>query len=324
MNFAAVIAHGALIIMTLFTLVACGGGGGGGGSVVGVGIESVSDEVQNGELSIGITDAELEDVTAVWVTFTGVTLKPQDGESLEFDLEPDVEVNLLTLNDGTYMPLLEAQSVPAGSYNWIRLHVAAAEDGSIADAFVETIGGGMEELEIPSALQNGLRLVSGFTVLAGQHTELVLDWDLKKALVYPGSGGAWKLRPALRITDLAVYGRIEGAVAPGLFGAGQDCNYDATLDSGNAVYAYEGDVSEPDDIDGVSGDPYATAMVKFDAGANEYRYAFEFMKVGEYTLAFTCQAANDSPADEDAIDFTVLEDTVRVLDDQTTQAPSFE
>jgi hypothetical protein len=228
------------------------------------------------------------------------------------------------------MPLLEAQSVPAGSYNWIRLHVAAAEDGSIADAFVETRVGGMEELEIPSALQNGLRLVSGFTVLAGQHTQLVLDWDLKKALVYPGSGGAWKLRPALRITDLAVFGRIEGAVAPGLFGAGQNCNYDATLDSGNAVYAYEdvvsveGFVSVPDDIDGDSGDPYATAVVKFDADANEYRYAFEFMSVGGYTLAFTCQAANDSPDDDDTIDFTVLADTVRVLDDQTTQAPIFE
>jgi hypothetical protein len=323
MNFTAVIAHGAFVIMTLLTLVACGGGGGSGGGVA-VGIESVSDGVQNGQLSIGITDAELEDVTAVWVTFIGVTLKPQDGEQLEFDLDPAVEVNLLTLSHGTYMPLLEAQSVPAGRYNWIRLHVAAAEDGSIADAFVLTMGGGMEELEIPSALQNGLRLVSGFTVLAGQHTQLVLDWDLKKALVYPGSGGAWKLRPALRITDLAVYGRIEGAVAPGLFGSGQDCNYDATLDSGNAVYAYEGDVSEPDDIDGVSGDPYATAMVKFDAGANEYRYAFEFMKVGEYTLAFTCQAANDSPDVDNIIDFTVLAETVTVVDDQTTQAPRFE
>ncbi len=322
MNFTAVIAQGAFVTMALLTLVACGGGSGGG---VAVGIESA----QNGQLSVGITDAELEDVTAVWVTFTAVTLKPQDGDQLEFDLDPAVEVNLLTLSDGTYMPLLEAESVPAGRYNWIRLHVAAAEDGSIADAFVKTKVGGMEELEIPSALQNGLRLVSGFTVLAGQHTRLVIDWDLKKALVYPGSGGAWKLRPALRITDLAIFGRIEGAVAPGLFDSGLDCNYDATLDSGNAVYAYErvvseGFVSVPDDIDGDAGDPYATAMVKFDADANEYRYAFEFMKVGEYTLAFTCQAANDSPENDDTIDFTVLANAVTVVDDQTTQAPRFE
>ncbi len=96
------------------------------------------------------------------------------------------------------------------------------------------------------------------------------------------------------------------------------------------VYAYEdvvsveGFVSVPDDIDGDSGDPYATAVVKFDADANEYRYAFEFMSVGGYTLAFTCQAANDPPDDDDTIDFTVLADTVRVLDDQTTQAPIFE
>ena len=323
MNFTAVSAHGAFVIMALLTLVACGGGSG-SSSGVAVGIESVSEGVQNGELSVGITDAELEDVTAVWVTFTAVTLKPQDGDQLEFDLDPDVKVDLLTLSDGTYMPLLEAQSVPAGSYNWIRLHVDAAEDGSIADSFVETIGGGMEELEIPSALQNGLRLVSGFTVLADQHTELVLDWDLKKALIYPGSGGAWKLRPALRITDLAVFGRIEGAVAPALFDSSQNCNYDASLDSGNAVYAYVGDVSDVDDIDGDPGDPYATAVVKFDADENEYRYAFEFMSVGDYTLAFTCQAANDSPDDDDAIDFTVLADTVTVLDDQTTQAPRFE
>ena len=89
MNFTAVIAHSAFVIIALTTLVACSGGGGGSSSGVAVGIESVSDGVQNGQLSVGITDAELEDVTAVWVTFTDVTLKPQDGDQLAFDLDPD-------------------------------------------------------------------------------------------------------------------------------------------------------------------------------------------------------------------------------------------
>ena len=187
-------------------------------------------------------------------------------------------------------------------------------------------------------------------MLANQRTDFMIDWDLKKALVMPRNGrGVWKLRPALRITDLAVYGRIEGTVANTLFDLTDRCAYDSSQDEGNAVYAFrvpEGAASladrfdavmvddiDDDDIDGEN--PYATTAVKLD-GAGNYSYAFEYVGLGDYKLAFTCEATRDEAdfddtdvtldpdgelsVDGDPVDFTIFADPVTVTDGQTAVA----
>ena len=73
-------------------------------------------------------------------------------------------------------------------------------------------------------------------------------------------------------------------------------------DGGNAMYLYAGSVV-PDDRGGAGAEPVAVAPVTQDRGACTFRYRFDSLPAGTYTLAFTNQAANDNPATNDAISF---------------------
>jgi hypothetical protein len=69
----------------------------------------------------------------------------------------------------------------------------------------------------------------------------------------------------------------------------------------NKVYLFSGSVT-PDDDDG-SGDAVASATVSQDENACTFSYAFTNVVPGTYTLAFTNQAANDVPGQNDTITF---------------------
>ena len=45
-------------------------------------------------------------------------------------------------------------------------------------------------------------------------------------------------------------------------------------------------------------------MVTFDEEAGDYVYTVGFLAEGTYTVAFTCQAADDDPMADDDIDFS--------------------
>lgn len=47
-----------------------------------------------------------------------------------------------------------------------------------------------------------------------------------------------------------------------------------------------------------------TATVELNAGSGAYEYRAAFLAPGAYTVAFTCAAASDNPATNDAITFT--------------------
>lgn len=71
----------------------------------------------------------------------------------------------------------------------------------------------------------------------------------------------------------------------------------------NRVYLFEGSVT-PDDTDGNAADPVATANVVQTENACTWTYTFGSLNPGSYTIAFTNQAADDNPLQDDAIQFT--------------------
>lgn len=71
----------------------------------------------------------------------------------------------------------------------------------------------------------------------------------------------------------------------------------------NAVYVYTGTVT-PDDLGGAGARPYAVVPVLQDNGGCTWRYRFGALPAGQYTVAYTSQAANDDPTTNDAIVFT--------------------
>lgn len=274
----------ALFAVSGFIVAGCGGS------------NSATPPAQNttGTFNLTLTDAPVDEVSEVNVQFTGVTLKPASGDEIEIIFDAPKDFDLLTLTDGMTAELLPDTVVPAGAYNWVRLAVNAEFD-NVFDSYAMTPTGQVE-LRVPSGSNSGLKLVSGFTVTANQSTNLVIDWDLRKALTDPQGQPGMLLKPALRVTDLASYGTLIGTVAESLL-TDSTCTNDLAAEAGNAVYVYAGPDVVPGDIGDAVADPLATATVAQD-GDGMYRYEINFLSAGEYTAAFTCQA-NDDDADAD-------------------------
>jgi hypothetical protein len=265
-----------LSAFAMATLAACGG-----------------DDDGTGRLSLAVTDAPVDGANAVVVEFTGVEVKPAEHDSIDFTFDDPRTIDLLALAGAGSETLLEGVEVPAGRYDWVRLKVAAVEDG-VMDSFVELKDGSQHELEVPSGAQTGLKLVSGFVVPHGGDASFTIDFDLRKSVHEPmDASPTYLLRPALRIVDNARVGVIAGTVDNALVTDG--CT--------PAVYVFEGGNVTPDDVDAASPDPVTTGIVKLDDAAGTYRYRVEFLSEGEYTVSFTCGAATDDPDTSETLAF---------------------
>ncbi len=294
----------------LAAVTACGGGGGGEAAI---GATPQPDAA--GIINIGLTDAAVDDVKEVWVQFTGVALRPKSGDEIVIEFDEPKNIELLGLQNGNTAELLGDTQVPAGAYNWIRLGVNAEFD-NVMDSYARRTDDSQVELRVPSGSQSGLKLVSGFTITQNQSTNILLDWDLRKALSdSPGQPGM-KLRPALRVTDMASFGTLSGSVDSGLL-TDAGCTNDLLADTGSAVYVYEGEVSEPADIQGAEGDPLVTASVRAGADGN-YSYRVNYLSVGEYSAAFTCQAGDDDPEADDGLEFGPVKTGVTIVNGEVT------
>ena len=248
-----------------------------------------------GSLSLGVTDAPVDSASRVLVEVTGVELVHQDGTVETFAFDAPRRIDLLSLQGGAAELLLDAVAVPAGHYESVRLSVNAARTGS--SSFIEYEDGSVHPLFVPSGSEAGLRLVSGFDVPAGGAADFTIDFDLRRAVVRPpGLAPDHILRPALRLVDNTEIGSIAGRVAESLvFPAdASDCTA--------AVYVFSGANVEPTDVAGEAG-PLLTAAVALEEPTGEYRYRAAFLAVGDYTVAFTCDAEDDLADSEDGIGF---------------------
>lgn len=276
-----------------------------------------------GILSISVTDAAVEGVDEVWVEFSGVTLKPPTGEPIEYVFDPVRRIDLLTLTGENVASLLPDTEVAAGRYPWMRLSVNATFD-NVFDSYAMRTDGSMVELEVPSGEETGLKLVSGFTVTQNQVTDIVIDWDLRQALVDPIGQPGLYLRPALRITDMTAFGTLSGVVQDNLLMTSESemrtCTNDLAMGTGSAVYVYSPVVTEPGDIGDANASPLTTATVTQNQDGM-YVYEANFLSPGDYTAALTCQASDDFADSDEAdfefssmADFTIVDEQVTIVD----------
>ncbi|HEX6992583.1 MAG TPA: DUF4382 domain-containing protein [Gammaproteobacteria bacterium] len=307
--------------ITALGLVACSSGGDDDGANLAVGA--------TGKLSLSITDAPVDAVESIVVHFTGVRLKPQNGPAIDIPFVDENGnpvthvVDMLELTNGTYEDLFLDAEVPAGVYNWIQLEVLA-DTANGGDSHVMS-NGAQYELRIPSSEQNGLRFVSPFTVTADGQTHLLLDWDMRMALIRPpGQDGIFMLRPAFRLIDMTEHGLLTGSVAAELIDAA-GCEGDTTIGAGNAVYVYDaadlvgtdGTPLEPGDIGSTSHPaPVATGVVEFDAASGAYGFRV-ILSPGEYRVAYTCDGDADEVETDDDVVLLLAPDTVAIENGQT-------
>ncbi|HKJ70401.1 MAG TPA: DUF4382 domain-containing protein [Gammaproteobacteria bacterium] len=273
-------------------LTGCGSGDGGGAT---------------GQLTVGVTDAPVDMAQSITVQFTGITVKPKDGEAevIQFpddndDGQPDPKTLTLTdLTAGKRAVLLDNVTVAAGDYNWVRLHVQAEQDG-VEDSTITLQDGSVHELSVPSGAETGLKLVGGISVPDGGTEDVTVDFDLRKSVHQTGTG-EYVLRPTLRLVDTDGTGSIAGTIGDQFL---TDNSCDPATDHA-AVYIFEGDVS-PDDYtdrstDNQDVDPLTTARPAQDNSTWSYQAAY--LEPGTYTVTFTCQADQDFSDSDDALTF---------------------
>lgn len=266
------------------------------------------DDKGTGMLSVQVTDAPVDAAEAVVVRFTGLSFKPADGAPQVVMFDAPKDIDLLALAGGDAAPLVSNLVVPAGRYEWLRLHVQAAFD-TVHDSYI-TIDGSQYELQVPSGSQSGLKLNGGFVVPQGGAASYTLDFDLRRSVVEPVGQPGYFLKPVIRMVNTAQVGMLTGAVDSALIAA--QCSGSAT----GAVYVFSGAGVTPDDVDGSDPEPLASGMVSLQ-GDGSYRYTVAFLSPGSYTAAWTCDAAGDLPESGEDLVFAGTTD-VTIVTDQTT------
>ena len=206
------------VIVALATLVSgCGGSDGGTSAPV----------AGTGTLSASLTDAPACGYDQVNVTVSKVRVH-QSGSAnenaagwSEIVLPSPRKINLLDLNDPTLpnraLDYLGETPLPAGHYTQVRLVLVPNRGNSQPFENSIVLEGQAQEIELdtPSAVQSGIKLINEFDVPAGQQVDLVLDFDACKSIVQTGNG-TYKLKPVIKVIPTVLNG-IDGYLDPVLF-----------------------------------------------------------------------------------------------------------
>jgi hypothetical protein len=220
-------------------------------------------------------------------------------------------VALSALQGELSVALVESEQVKAGVYTWIRLYVDEALSYVMDSA-------GMHVLSCPScdSEQSGLKLNRSIVVPAGGEADFMIDINLAKSLNKDLSESNYKLRPTLRLVNLAETGTIAGSVLesliPGMI---------SHTDTGCKVYVYEGHGVIPDDYHDTD-NVLTSAKVLYDSASMTFEYAAAFLPTDSasdptpYTVALTCDF-DDMEVDQNNVSSTPTADDV-IFTDGTT------
>lgn len=174
-----------------------------------------------GELALFLADTPVNDVAHVWVTLERVDVIREDAavETInEFDVaNGEGKFDLLQLRFDE--ELLGQKTLPAGTYNQIRLIVAADNDNyeypekSGMSYIVFTDGREDADIFIPSGKETGLKINHKFVIEDGEIKRLILDNDISKLLKQAGGSGLIILEPtAIKVVDQLISGSVWGRV----------------------------------------------------------------------------------------------------------------
>lgn len=263
-----------------------------------------------GQVKLAVADAPVDGAQAVVVKFTGVELTANGGNPVDITFTQPKTIDLLN-QSGTASAVLFDQPIPAGSYGQIRLMVVA--DGDPSNSYIMLSDGSMHGLQVPSGSETGLKLVSGFTVPSSGVADYTIDFDLRQAITCPpGQAPVCTLKPAERLVDNTTVGNIQGVVSNTLVPSG--CT--------PGVYLYSGTVTAPADMNSAasSSDTNQPLASKVPVANSQtpYYYQFTFLVPGTYTVAFTCQTAQDNADQADsAVTFNPVKTGITVTANQT-------
>lgn len=302
-----------LISMTLIT--SCGGASDDNG-------DSIDDDTTS-TFSLAISDAPVDDLSAVVICFNQIQLKRDETnggdviftvggengliEANELCLDDNdnviaetVGLNLLDYTGSDSINLITGAIIEAGDYTKLRV---AMSEGSYG---IDSVTGDKIKVSVPS---NELKL-DGFTAAIGGVIDFTLEFDLRKGMTNPVGQQGYFLKPnGVRLVDNSEIGHISGTVAETLLTDNQvthGCTFSPEDLSTNvaSVYLYSGsdlDISTLSDNGGSEEhQPMTSTTVTFD-GVQNYTFEIGFINASDYTIAVSCDVEDDPEAEDDVV-----------------------
>ena len=169
---------------------------------------STSPDSGMGTLEVRMVDAPIKNAKEVNVVIDSVQVNNSESDEGWVTIsEPNQSYNLLSLTNGAYAVLGEAELEP-GTYEQIRL-ILATDGHNIVYENNES-----DVLTVPSGSQTGVKLNVNAEIESGFTYTLLLDFNASKSVVEAGNSGQLLLKPVIRATNLAATGKIVGTVLP--------------------------------------------------------------------------------------------------------------
>jgi hypothetical protein len=232
-----------------------------------------------GTVSLGLTDATIDEVKAIYVTIKEVSVHKEGGSGWDVIAEPNQTYNLLELVNGVRETLGIAE-LEAGHYTQLRMKVGEEPDDGINFLGIRHSSYGDEygnyvidnsdvchELKIPSGYQSGVKVVCGFDINADQTTELILDFDASRSIVEAGTSENLLLKPTIKVLETEECAIIDGIVIDGVNGL-----------EGVSVSVQSYDPNPQ------SGDPKDEVVVRASTITDENGYYLIFIAPGTYNI----------------------------------------
>ncbi|MFT4047612.1 MAG: hypothetical protein QM661_13090 [Solimonas sp.] len=267
------------------------------------------------ELSADLAVSAPTGASKVVLNVTKVDLEKESGSVTEYSTGIDDAFDLLPYSqdedyndDDSYegrLELIDKDSV-TGDFVGIRPVFDAT------DSYVQLTSGTQVPISISSqADYAAISLSLSNNDTSGSDSEdIVITLELPFSLVESSDSSEYEFTPVIRAVKKDKSGSISGTIPESSVTSGS-CN--SSAGSGVAVYVYSGSGVTPVDYydDGSSANSYqplASSLLTYDSSDSEYIFKIRYLPPGDYTVAWTCDAASDVPNTSDSLTFIDSED----------------
>jgi hypothetical protein len=265
-------------------------------------------------LSLGFSDEALEELKQVVIEVDAITFTRSGAEDVvveTFTIEDldltnaeSFQVDLLQYRGLNQLLVIDSLEMDATTYGAIKLTLL---DRDVNLSYVQESDDSLKQLNISGTTLDlpGMRLSSG-------DEAFTLVFSLAQALQYQESSDDYLLASdGIRVQDNTTAASLSGRVDSDLFDTQSPCDAKEDPELGNRIYLYEGsglstdrssDVFTTASTTEIPDDavmPFSVATLLEDALTGNWQYVFGFLPAGDYTLAFSCDTADDDPVNYD-------------------------
>jgi hypothetical protein len=267
-------------------------------------------------LNLGFADESVEQLKQVVIEVDSIVLRRTGAEDVIVDTFTIDELDLTEV-DSFQLDLLQYQGLKqllvisdlqldAASYSELRVNILG---GDINRSYVQESSDVLRQLNVAG----GVLVLPGPSLTNGNQT-FTVAFSLAQALLYRQATEDYLLTTeGIRVMNNATSASLSGRVDNDLLDTVAPCDAKTDPESGNRVYLYRDHSLPLEELADVftagstnpipprARAPYAVAAMAEDKLTGRWQYALAFIAAGNYTLAFSCAAANDDPVNYDAI-----------------------